>query len=72
LNQCVIKGETGEHLTMLDMTTDGAGASRSGRRCATRGRGPDPELPERPQRRRFTAEHKPRILREAHAAARPG
>jgi transposase len=32
---------------------------------------PDPELVERPRRRRFTAEYKRRILREADAA-RPG
>ena len=33
---------------------------------------PDPELVERPQRRRFTAEYKLRILREAEACSRPG
>jgi transposase-like protein len=33
---------------------------------------PDPELVERPRRRRFTAEYKLRILREADARARPG
>jgi len=33
---------------------------------------PDPELVERPRRRRFTAEYKLRILREADACARPG
>ena len=33
---------------------------------------PDPELVERPQRRRFTAEYKLRILREAEACTRPG
>ena len=33
---------------------------------------PNPELLERPQRRRFTAEYKLRILREADACTRPG
>ena len=33
---------------------------------------PDPEVPEKPQRRRFTAEYKVRILREADACAEPG
>ncbi len=33
---------------------------------------PDPELAERPRRRRFTAEYKLRILREAEACTRKG
>jgi transposase-like protein len=33
---------------------------------------PDPELVERPRRRRFTAEYKLAILREADACVRPG
>jgi transposase len=33
---------------------------------------PDPELIERPRRRRFTAEYKLAILREADACAKPG
>jgi len=33
---------------------------------------PDPEVVEKPQRRRFTAEYKVRILREADACAEPG
>jgi transposase-like protein len=33
---------------------------------------PDPELVERPQRRRFSAEYKLRVLREADACTRPG
>jgi len=33
---------------------------------------PDPELVERPRRRRFSAEYKLRIVREADACARPG
>jgi transposase-like protein len=33
---------------------------------------PDPEVRERPVRRRFTAEYKRRIVEEANAAAEPG
>jgi transposase len=33
---------------------------------------PDPELIERPRRRRFTAEYKLQVLREADACSRPG
>ena len=33
---------------------------------------PDPELVERPARRRFSAEYKLRVLREAEACTRPG
>ncbi len=33
---------------------------------------PDPELIERPQRRRFSAEYKLRIIHEAEACSRPG
>jgi len=33
---------------------------------------PDPELVERPKRRRFGAEYKLRVLREADACSRPG
>ena len=33
---------------------------------------PDPELIERPRRRRFSAEYKLRVLREADACSRPG
>jgi transposase-like protein len=33
---------------------------------------PDPAVPERPVRRRFTAEYKIRILREADRSAEPG
>jgi transposase len=33
---------------------------------------PDPELVERPKRRRFKAEYKLRVLREADACSRPG
>ena len=51
---------------MLGMEHNGAGG-----REAPAGV-PDPELAERAQRRRFTAEYKLRILREADAAVRPG
>src|SRR5688572_17886822 len=33
---------------------------------------PDPELVERPRRRRFSAEYKLRVLRDAEACSRPG
>ena len=33
---------------------------------------PDPELVERPRRRRFSAEYKLRVLREADACSKPG
>jgi transposase-like protein len=37
-----------------------------------RGGAPDPELVERPVRRRFSAEYKLRVLREVDACSRPG
>ncbi len=39
---------------------------------ATSAGAPDPELVERPKRRRFTAEYKLRVLREAEACTRQG
>src|SRR6266545_2538374 len=48
---------------MLEMTRNGRGGSPGV---------PDPELVERPQRRRFSAEYKLQILREADACTRPG
>jgi transposase len=39
---------------------------------ASRARPPDPELVERPRRRRFSAEYKLRVLAEADARTRPG
>ncbi len=33
---------------------------------------PDPELVERPRRRRFSAEYKLRVVREAEGCTRPG
>jgi transposase len=44
-----------------------AGAGRS-----PGARAPDPELVERPKRRRFSAEYKLRVLRQADACTRPG
>ncbi len=47
---------------------EGAGGERSemlGARAAAGGSRPDPELAERPRRRRFSGEYKLRILREA-------
>jgi transposase-like protein len=67
---------------MLGMENNGAGsreALRAGgdRSAAAAGRAtpagvPDPELVEQAARRRFTAEYKLRILREAEACSRPG
>jgi transposase-like protein len=51
-----------------------AGGERGGvaaGRAAAAG-APDPELVERPKRRRYSAEYKLRVLREAEACARPG
>ena len=54
---------------MLGMENNGSFVA--GGRAAPAGV-PDPELVEQAQRRRFTAEYKLRILREADACARPG
>ena len=40
--------------------------------CAGSGSPPDPELVERPKRRRFSAEYKLQVVREADACTRPG
>lgn len=67
---------------MLEMTRNGAAGREAERAVGERseaagGRGasagvPDPELVERAQRRRFSAEYKLRILREADGCSRPG
>jgi hypothetical protein len=67
---------------MLEMEHDGAGSGEveravSERNGAAAGRAasagvPDPELIEGPKRRRFSAEYKLRVLREADACTRPG
>jgi transposase len=67
---------------MLDMESNGAGGSEVERAVgeqseAAAGRAaptgvPDPELVKGPKRRRFSAEYKLRVLREADACARPG
>jgi transposase len=44
----------------------------SGRARAASGAPPDPELVERPKRRRFTAKYKLEILEKAEACTRPG
>src|SRR5438045_8253518 len=49
----------------------GRGESGRGARGAS-GPSPDPELVERPKRRRFTAKYKLEILEQADACARPG
>jgi transposase-like protein len=67
---------------MLGIENNGAGGREAQRAVGERsaaaaGRAasagvPDPELVERAKRRRFTAEYKLRILREAEACTRPG
>src|SRR5229473_7651484 len=66
---------------MLDLELNGAAASRGveravGERNAAAGGAsagvPGPELVESAKRRRFTAEYKLRVLREAEACSRPG
>jgi transposase len=67
---------------MLEMTRNGAAgreAERAVGECSEAAGGaavpaalPDPELVERPRRRRFSAEYKLRILSEADACRRPG
>ncbi len=67
---------------MLEMKLDGAVGRFVERAVGERseaagGRGaregaPEPELVERPVRRRFSAEYKLRVLREAEACTRPG
>lgn len=71
-----------EHDTMLDVEQDGAGGrgverAVGERNGAASGRAvpagvPDPELVERSKRRRFSAEYKLGVLREADACSRPG
>jgi transposase len=67
---------------MMEMTRNGAAgrvaeravgerSEAAGGRAASAGV-PDPELVERPRRRRFSAEYKLRILCEAEACERPG
>ena len=68
--------------TRLDSVRDAAGrgtqgavgdrSGSAGGRVPSVGVVPDPELIERPRRRRFTAEYKLRIVRQADACTRPG
>ncbi len=48
------------------------GAVGDRKRAAGERVGPDPELVERPRRRRFTAAYKPEVLREADGCTKPG
>jgi transposase len=71
-----------EHDTMLDAENDGAGGRVVERAVGERNGGaagrsapegvPDPELVDRPVRRRFSAEYKLQILREADGCSAPG
>jgi transposase-like protein len=56
--RCVLVGSSGR----IDLEFDGA----------ANGGGSSPEVPERPTRRTFTAEHKVRIVEEAEACTEPG
>ena len=59
---------TGGHGAQRAVGERSEGAPGSGRRLDT----PDPEMVERPKRRRFTAEYKLRILQAADACSKPG
>jgi len=69
-------------LQRKDVRGNGAGGPGAQRAVGERSAGaaggaapaapPDPELVERPQRRRFTAEYKLAVLREADGLSRPG
>jgi transposase-like protein len=52
--------------------TEGARRATAGSACSERSENPDPEVPEKARRRRFTAEYKIRILREADACRGDG
>jgi transposase len=55
-----------------DRGAERAVGERSSPVGAERQKTPDPELVERPRRRRFSAQYKLRIVREADACSRPG
>ena len=68
-------------LEINDVRGNGAGGPGAQRAVGERSGGaaggapaapPDPELVERPQRRRFTAEYKLAVLREAESLSQPG
>jgi transposase len=63
-----------EHNGAGDLGVEGAVGDRNGGVAgrATPGGVPDPELVERAKRRRFTAEYKLAVLREADACTQPG
>lgn len=52
--------------------TEGARRATEGSACSERSKIPDPEVAEKAKRRRFTAEYKIRILREADACKGDG
>ena len=53
-------------------TAAAAGAGESGLGAGNGRQRPDPAVPEKPVRRRFDAEYKARILREADQLTQPG
>ena len=70
----VVGKEGGPGPTGIPTTTAAAaGAGGSGPRAGVNGQErPDPAVPEKPVRRRFNAEYKARILREADQLTEPG
>ena len=73
MDQAVVGGtEGGRSPTGVPPTTRG-GRGPGGLLAAGSGQAvPDPAVPEKPVRRRFTAEYKLRILREADRCTQPG
>jgi len=58
-------------MSLMESNNGAASSGAAGGRLAPAG-APDPELVERPRRRRFSAEYKLRIVGEADACSRPG
>lgn len=74
MDQGVVGGtEGGRSPTGVPPTTPAAAARGPERLASAGGTGaPDPAVPEKPVRRRFTAQYKIRILREADRCTQPG
>lgn len=67
LKTTTVNGASGRGAERAVGEHSGASAGRRGAQAV-----PDPELPERARRRRFTAEYKLRIVQEADACTQPG
>jgi len=73
IEQVVVGGtEGGRSPTGVPPTTPAAAAAPGGPPAGNGKPMPDPAVPEKPVRRRFTAEYKIRILREADRSTGPG